>query len=357
MLYTQEFLRKNGLEKFKEARPDIKIKEYEDRYVFNYNQIESPKFDNITCECRGLILDTDFNIMCRSFDRFFNYGEGNEHIDINWSEYNLVEKLDGSLINLYYDNINDKWQYATRGTAFAESCTSIGNTFESICLKIFDPKHHDLILLKDFTYIFELTSPENRVVTPYKEYKLYLTGIRNKYTGTYYNREYFPKNLVNFPKIISDINLDICKKEIEKLNELEEGYIIESIYMDRRIKFKNPSWILLHHLRENGCPSLSRIILLVYNNDYHEYLTYFPEDKQFFDPVISAFDKLKENILFTFKKYNNIISQKEFALAIKDFHFKSVLFSMRNGNDLNSIFSKSTDNFKIKLIKPYIKEN
>lgn len=357
MLKTQELLIDIGLEEFENKRPDISIRKYDDRYIFNYSQIESPKNDPITKECRALILDKDFNVLSRSFDRFFNYGELEEGLNINWEEYYLTTKIDGSLINLYYDYFNNKWQYSTRGTAFAEAETTMGNSFESICLNLFNPNEiKENLLYKDFTYIFELVSPENRVVTPYKENMLYLTGIRNRITGIFCDLYFLPINTIKYPEKIYNINLDICKDEIKKLNELDEGYIIISNDLKHRIKFKNPSWVNIHHLRENGAVSIKRIINLVFDNEYHEYLSYFPEDKQFFNPVIKAYDLLIENILFTFNKYNNIINQKDYAITINKYHFKDVLFLMRKGLILSNILKNSTDNYKYKLINPYIRK-
>lgn len=44
--------------------------------ILNYNQIESPKRNSIVRECRGLVLEVGtWNVVARSFQRFFNFGE------------------------------------------------------------------------------------------------------------------------------------------------------------------------------------------------------------------------------------------------------------------------------------------
>lgn len=54
----------------------IKVRQYDEGLlVLNYDQIESPKSHPIVMECRALILDTDFNVVSRAFDRFFNIHE------------------------------------------------------------------------------------------------------------------------------------------------------------------------------------------------------------------------------------------------------------------------------------------
>lgn len=75
----QDWLRNNGgnLELL-EQQLGIKTTCHEDgRVIFNYSQIDSPKQNPIVMECRGLVLDMNNNweLVARSFPRFFNYGE------------------------------------------------------------------------------------------------------------------------------------------------------------------------------------------------------------------------------------------------------------------------------------------
>lgn len=71
---TIEFLKEHGIQKLRDDFA-ITVKEVDDLLVLNYNQIESPKTHPIVIECRSLILDTGFNVVSRSFDRFFNIYE------------------------------------------------------------------------------------------------------------------------------------------------------------------------------------------------------------------------------------------------------------------------------------------
>ena len=74
IMKTIEYIKKNGIESLK-SEFGINVKEYDDLFVLNYDQIESPKTHPIVQECRSLILDKQFNVVSRSFDRFFNFGE------------------------------------------------------------------------------------------------------------------------------------------------------------------------------------------------------------------------------------------------------------------------------------------
>src|SRR4051812_14440572 len=99
-----KYLKQYGLKALEEEF-SIKAKIYEEGLiVLNYDQIySSTKAHPIVAECRGLILDTDFNIVSRSFDRFFNLGEQPEtQTDIDISKAVCMEKIDGSLIKIYH---------------------------------------------------------------------------------------------------------------------------------------------------------------------------------------------------------------------------------------------------------------
>lgn len=60
--------------------------------LFKYNQIESPFAEPIVRECRGLILDESegWCVVSRSFDKFFNHGEGHA-APIDWSSARVQE--------------------------------------------------------------------------------------------------------------------------------------------------------------------------------------------------------------------------------------------------------------------------
>ena len=86
-MHVQTYLRTHGLSKLTEEL-GIKVKSYpeEGLLVLNYSQIDSPKSHPVVMECRGLILDMEFNVVSRSMCRFFNLGEVPEsqaHIDLS----------------------------------------------------------------------------------------------------------------------------------------------------------------------------------------------------------------------------------------------------------------------------------
>lgn len=72
----------------------VRVDHPDGRTILNYSQIDSPKYDPIVRECRGLVIDRNTNeVVARAFDRFYNYGEyieGDKKFD--WSSATVQEK-------------------------------------------------------------------------------------------------------------------------------------------------------------------------------------------------------------------------------------------------------------------------
>jgi len=366
MLNVQNFLlsyssREEALLQLKEQYK-IDIKDYEnDLVVLNYNQIESPKFNEIVDECRGLILSKDFKeVYCRSYDRFYNFGEGGSiTTNFNFQESVIYSKEDGTLLNLWYHPKKDMWVFSTRKMAYSEGTTAFGLTFNTIASEALNGVDVSIALKyakldKNLTYIFELTTPKNRIVKPYMETCLYLTGVRNKNTGEYFNIKDHIDKFTGFNVKLPDIyyfdSHENVVKSLKELKPLDEGYVCYHEKSGTRVKIKSPAYVAVHHLRDNGNVNPKRVALLVFENEYEEYLTYFPEDIIFFKSYIEAYDILVKEIEKTYETYKNIESQKDFALSIKHLLYADVLFEMRKGGNLKECLDKYNDEKKVRIL-------
>ena len=122
--------------------------------IFNYSKFCQFKseWNEITLQCRGLIMDHDYNIVAKPFSKFFNL---EEEKNIPNEPYTIYEKLDGSLGILFF---YDGWHMATRGSFISEQSVR--------AKKILEQKYSHLIdsLNRDWTYLFEIIYPENRIV-------------------------------------------------------------------------------------------------------------------------------------------------------------------------------------------------
>jgi len=371
-MLVQNFLREHkdlsGLVALKEKYGISVSEKYDDIVVLNYSQIDSPKFDPLVKECRGLILEKNsWEVVARSFDRFFNYGECPDASKYDITKAKVLEKLDGSLVTAYWRY--NRWNFSTRKMAFAEGENSFGVSFRQVIDKAFDVKKLNECNHHDKCFIFELTSPETRVVKRYSDYRLNLIGIRERDTGF----EILSKEVdwwanwlnVPRPKQYSMSSFEEVMKNSKELPELDEGYVClwDSEFVDfnsrwsntYRLKIKNPAYLAVAHMRDNGEHSEKRVIALVMMNEQEEYLSYFPEDRPLFQKYVNAHERLKEDVSRTWEKVKEIENQKEFALQVKHLLISGILFRMKKGEKYEDVIEKMNDNSKINIFRGYMK--
>ena len=163
-----DYIKENGLGAL--ASLFINVRDYDDRVVLNYDQIDGIRFNLISDECRALILRKgSWEVLSRSFDRFYNYSElpaGELNGFIYDSRVRVLEKLDGSLISIYHDGV--AWRCGSRSMAFAEGLTPLGNPLHDVVERIIgslDDRFREVD--RGNTYTFELVASEMRVVTSY----------------------------------------------------------------------------------------------------------------------------------------------------------------------------------------------
>lgn len=359
----------------------IDIRDYPEHQLLHldYSQIEVDKFDPIGRECRGLILDYDGNIVCKSFDRFFNLGEcGVDTFDFENSI--AYEKADGSLVRIYYCKATQQWEIATRGTAFAEGPHEFHGTFRNFILKCMDRTEEQfqidcrLYLTPGITTIFEAIGPDNRIVTPYKVNELVYLGMVisdmervEDVAPTLEEANWFMNYVGWNVRPLVEYKFDTkehCMQALEGLTDLAEGYVVYNKLTGERVKIKNAVYLAAHRLRGNGL-TVNAICELVAMGEVEEYTATFPEDAWKFDTAINELAIMKGLLI------NNYIAachytdqfkglpteQKEFALYVKDLSLSCVMFKARKtGEDVIHEFnqfpvSKRAEWIKERLVK------
>lgn len=336
----------------------IKVRQYEEGLlVLNYDQIESPKSHPIVMECRALILDTNFNVVSRAFDRFFNIGEAPEtqkHLD--WNKAVCFDKVDGSLIKIY--SWNNHWYIATRGMAFAEgNPNGFDISFRGLVLKALNLDNDEQFqsycngyMDKDFTYICEITAMENRCVKAYSGYTLHYLAARNNKTFEFGGfRMAANDNGMRLPKQWLFSSESDCKEMVDQLKNLDEGYVV---YQDGVpiAKIKSPAYCAVHHLRGEGL-NPKRISELVLTNEQEEYLNYFPEDRVHIEPYVEMLTSIRTGMEQAYETYSGIESQKDFAIAIKNVKGNSVLFYARKAKcSIQEAWKTQSDSFKLRTL-------
>lgn len=304
----------------------LEIKEDEGYTLLKYNQINSNFNEPIVKECRGIILDSNNRIVCWPFSKFFNYGESYAD-EIDWESARVQEKIDGSIMKLWYAK-NGRWMLSTNSCIDAYKVELNVNdllkvncpfkTFGDLFEHARNFKDLDLNALnQDYTYIFELVSPYNKVVISYPEIIINHIGTRSNVTGEEFDIDIGIRKPAEYP-IHSLVD---CVKAASELPNDAEGYVVVDKYW-RRVKVKNPVYLQLHRMISNNQLQMKDILQMIFENDQEEFLNYFPEYRKAFEDVEQALDKMRERFR---KNYQMIIvstgpysQDKEFALAVMD---------------------------------------
>lgn len=97
----------------------IKVKREGSYAIFNYG-FGCDYADPMVQEARGIILDTKkLEVVCWPFRKFGNHNKSYAD-SIDWTSARVQEKVDGSIIKLWYDERKPGWQFSTNATLRAE---------------------------------------------------------------------------------------------------------------------------------------------------------------------------------------------------------------------------------------------
>lgn len=352
MLSIIKYIQKNGLDA---AIKDFKLKSkiYDgNKIILKYDQIESDMSISEVQDCRGLILEMNtWKIMSMSFRKFFNSEETNA-AKIDWNTAQVLEKLDGSMIQVYWDWNKNQWFAATTGTAEGEGEVNnkLGTTFNELFWNTVTEKYgfDKSKLSKNYTYVFELTTPYNIVVKPHGESSATLITIRNNETIEELSFEAIgiAARGLNIPLVKSfDLNkgnMGAIIRTFEGMSWSEEGYVVVDANFNR-VKIKNPAYVAVHHLK--GKTAEHNILTIVKSNEIEEFASTFPERQEELFKLKANYDALVIKLKDTWVKLEvsrpkNITpaERKRFAAAVFDVAiandvkgFTGLFFAMQDG--------------------------
>lgn len=305
MLAIQKYLKEHGLEKTV-AKFELKTREYENKILLKYDQLCGPSMmaNKEVQECRGIILEKDtWKVMSLAFTKFFNSEESNAD-KIDWETAHVLEKLDGSCIQVYYDWNEDVWYAGTTGTANGEGEVNnkLGTTFNQLFWNTVKEKYNldSSKLTKGFTYVFELTTPYNIVVKPHGEASAALLTVRNVETlqeVSFDELTAIAKSLA-VPRVkeydLSANNVGTLLRTFTNMVWHDEGYVVVDANF-KRVKVKNPAYVAVHHLK--GKTAEHNIIAIVKTNEIEEFAATFPDRKDELYKLKENYDKLVNHLI------------------------------------------------------------
>lgn len=327
----------------------INVKDTGKYFVLNYDQIAAyvigvNEYNKLT---RGTVFDKSGNVVSLPFKRFFNYGE--EQADrLDFSKSQIIEKLDGSLLSVFFDENNnpvyntrkmisssEKDMSLTSKALLGDDEVNLMQEFGKYVKDVNFERAKKALGTNNVVFIFEAITSKNKVVTSYAKdaLGLYLIGCRIMDTLEELTEEELDSvaTLLNVkrPKIYSFTgNYKEIKKMLDDMDQFSEdfeGFVVRQA--DKRVKIKKDSYLKLH--KTIGNISYKSILPIVLSGETEELRAYqnSPDAIKIIDDIEDKLDKLTLSIIDEWKRleeYTNIpgagskSAKKQFVQAAKE---------------------------------------
>lgn len=305
------------LELMLEARY-VKVQVHPDLPLRIYNYTQHAQFDrvwnDVTLACRGLIVNTENQVVARPFSKFFNFGE---HVDATLPQgaVHVTDKLDGSLGILYPTGSGHA--VATRGSFTSEQALHATDLWRRRYEGKFQPN-------QDWTYLFEIIYPTNRIVVDYQGLDdLVLIGAIDNVSGR-------TVPIVNARKgwtgpVVEEFPYSTLEEALgAPTRDGREGIVVHFLEADLRIKIKHDEYVRLHRIL-TGVSERRVWEALSAGDDIRGWLEAVPDEFYTFvsncrDQLLADHAQLSQEVKL---RYDNLLSdlpegwtRKEFAAAV-----------------------------------------
>jgi len=327
-----EYIKSNGIDKLCQIYSiDAKRHgQYNNLVLLKYSMIDSPMNERVVQQARGIILDeaNDWAVVCRSYNKFFNYGEGHA-AKIDWKTARVYEKLDGSLVQLYH--YDSAWRVATSGMPDAVGqVNDFGYSFADLFWKVWEELGYVLPSETNKCYAFELMTPYNRTVVPYQNNAIVLHGCRDLTTMLELDPVLEAQIYGWTSAMIYALNtieaIEEASKHLDPM--LGEGYVVCDGDFNR-IKVKSPKYVALHHLKDSVGTSKKSLLELARNNEGSEFLSYFKEYTEDYLKIKSELDGLVGEMKVFYEGIKDLSDRKTFALTATTKPYSDAMFRMK----------------------------
>ena len=357
--------------KYKELMKEEKAKN--DMFILKYDKYMLTDGNTKTLGLFRSVVTDGKTIMAYAPPKSINIDDFQSENDVEYLEY-----VDGTMINVYYDDINNTWEIATRSNIgakykFFDNCEK---TFNEMFFEAFNAMNLDFKdFKKGYSYSFVLQHPENRIVVPIKDARLILTNVYklDGYTvqemdifdasGSWVNGDKTLYNKLMFPKQLNDV-IDVSGLTIENICDLIWSgaglsyNMVGAVLINRctgiRTKIRNPMYEYVRDLRGNNSKLQYHYYELRYHGKVTEFLKYFPE-------MGEKFQTYREQVHVWTKQLNDNYAscyiRKEKELKNFPFEFRSHMFQLHQkylNNSVNFVSRGVVINFVNDLIPPHL---
>jgi len=306
-------------------------------FLFKYSDL-TKVWTELVRECRGCILQASADgwiPLSRPWDKFFNLFEleaKDQAPEIQTSQ-KLVEKVDGSCIQVWWCSKLDKWYASTLGSISTSKIAEDGLTFAETFWKLFrEVANPDYVLDRSQTYLFELCSDNNQIVTKYSTERVYFLGQREVQTGQ-------ATSLAELVEIAKEMNVLMptmvpSKSSFEEIRAFvdaeaksdkygvnPEGWILYDADGTPLAKLKNSSYLALHRKQSSPKELKLEVMRAFFDGTADDLVQSLPKPMlKFLEKIEKWWQQTRSEIFEAQEKlYQQELTDKEFALALKSY--------------------------------------
>ena len=249
-------------------------------------------------ECRGSMFKVTesgeyIEAVCRPFEKFFDHTqiEKREKLKNTLDEfygkarrYRIFEKIDGSIIS----------SYIHQNMLHFKSNKAVDNNHINVAVNYLSNHQPfwniiNIVTKTGYTIMFELTSPDLKIVVPYEDVNMTIIGVRDIEIGTYWDHETLVETFGE-DRVVKEYHLDL--DSIKKMEDIE-GFVV-TYGSEMRIKYKT-DWYLEQGKKRTSFEA--RIIHLLRSKDVTTDPVELKTIQKFEHFVQHTFDKLVEKSL------------------------------------------------------------
>ena len=289
--------------------------------------------------------------------------------DNKFNECYISELVDGTMINMFYNNYDNEWVVCTKSNIGANCKFNLdsNHTFKSMFVDAFIEGELDYDMFnKDYSYSFVLKHPSNRIVTPVGKPELILISVYKFIGDNVYDITNEETELTSIMSTPSTFKYDefyslfggefddewlqltfVCSEKMLRYDI--PGYNIYNKH-GLRTKLRNLSYEHVKRMKGNGQKLLFTYLRLRNNDNLLEFLDYFPEYKEEFDGYKERLYEWTEKI---YKYYVDCFIYKSISLKNAPFELKPILYDIQNQflNNLRPNGRKVNFKFVVEYIK------
>lgn len=276
----------------------------------------------------------------------------------------MNEIIEGTMVNLFFDERLDQWEISTRGAVGGsyfyyrnqyelDSDRKNQTSFYQMFLQALSMEDTQTLsqialledLPKNYSYSFVLQHPDNHIVLPISKCSIYMVGVYELMDGNnvkyispleYQNWDLF-KNVnhpILFPKQFQYASYEEAKTENCSIQTdfTNLGVMVTNVETGERTSLNNPRYQEVKLLRGNNPNLQYQYLCLRKTGKIKDFLFYFPQYKTILYRFYQEYENFITNVHYSYLTYyvekQNVKISKKFAPHIYKIHHELYLPSL-----------------------------